>query len=102
MVPVMLSVPVHFPVGRQTDIYVAPTIGHVTYHNARMSLGPWKASTDVEIGSDTALGATVGLDIDIGQRRKWALSTGLRYLETSADGTAVDPLIVTLGFAYRF
>jgi len=101
MMPWMLSAPVHFRTGGRTDLFVAPTVGHVAYHNAQTSWRPWLAGTAVEIDSDIAYGAAIGLDAGIGSGSHWAFSTGLRYMRASAGDTDVDPLIVTVGFAYR-
>ena len=102
MMPLTLGVPFHFNAGRRVDIYVAPTVSHVSYHDIRTSISPLQARTYVDIGSDTALGAAVGLDAGFGSKENWAFSTGLRYMRADAGGRNVDPLIVTIGFAYRF
>jgi outer membrane protein W len=102
MMPLTLGVPFHFRPGRKTDIWVAPTVSYVTYHGIRYSARPWLAGTAVDVSSDTALGAAVGLDAGFGSQANWAFSTGLRYMRANAGGTEIDPLIVTIGFAYRF
>lgn len=102
MMPWMLSIPIHFDTAGKADLFIAPTVGHVTYYNARTSWNPSFAAAGVEIGSDTAYGAAIGLDAGIGSGPNWAFSAGLRYLRASAGDTNVDPLIVTVGFAYRF
>jgi len=102
MMPWMLSVPFHFRAGSRSSVFVAPSVGYVTYHDTRMSLGAGQGTTTVEVGSDTAIGAAIGLDAGFGKRDNWAFSTGFHFMKASANGTDVDPMIVTVGFAYRF
>ncbi len=55
----------------------------------------------MSVDSDVGIGAALGLDVPIG-KGKWAFSTGLRYIKTQAEEVDIDPVIVTIGFAYRF
>ena len=101
MVPLTLGVPFHFGVGSRTDIYLGPTLSYVSYVDTSYSVSYQSAQSVVDVDSDTAFGAAVGLDAGFGDGG-WAFSTGLRYMKTAAGETDIDPLIVTLGFAYRF
>jgi hypothetical protein len=80
---------------------VAPTFSLVRYLDIETATGGRSAGASVGTDSDAALGVALGLDVPFG-RGRWALSTGLRYMETRTGGTDLDPVIVTLGFAYRF
>ena len=101
MVPLTLGLTIHLnPRGRPV-IFIAPTLSYVSYYQIETNIGWTNVSATENISSDMAPGATLGLDIPIG-KGKWAVSTGLRYMNTDADDTSVDPLIVTLGFGVRF
>jgi hypothetical protein len=41
------------------------------------------------------------MDIPFG-KGKWAFSSSVRFMKTAFEGTDLDPVIVTVGFAYRF
>lgn len=101
MVPFTLGIPFHFAIDGKIDVYLGPTLSHVSYVNTHTSFTRWGAGTYVDVGSDTAPGAALGLDWKLGGGG-WALSVGLRYLSATAGNTDVDPLIVTIGAAYRF
>lgn len=101
MVPLTLGVPFHFSAGRGTDISLAPTLSHVSYLNISNSARAGAFESRIDIDADTALGAAFGLDRPFGAG-SWAFSFGMRFLKTDAAGTDIDPLIWTVGFAYRF
>ena len=101
MVPLTLGMPIHLsPAGRPV-IFIAPTVSYVSYFRLERDISWTRVSTTVDDSTDVALGAAFGLDIPVG-KGKWAVSTGLRYMKTNAEETSVDPLIVTIGFSYRF
>jgi outer membrane protein W len=101
MVPLTVGMPIHLrPAGRPV-IFIAPTVSYVSYFRLETDISWTRVSTTADDSSDVALGAAFGLDIPVG-KGKWAVSTGLRYMKTNAEETDVDPLIVTIGFGYRF
>lgn len=101
MVPVTVGFPIHFDIADRVDLFVAPTLNFVKYGDVRWTAGGSRVSSSVDVDSDIGLGAAVGLDVPFG-KGKWAFSTGLRYMKTEAAETDIDPVIVTIGFAYRF
>jgi hypothetical protein len=101
MVPVTFGLPFHFDRSGRVDFFVAPTLGVVRYTDLRAKVGAGETRWSTDAYSDFAVGAAVGLDVPFG-KKKWAFSSGLRYLKTDADGYDVDPVIATVGFARRF
>jgi len=101
LIPLTFGVPFHFAVGRRVDIYVGPTLSYVIYEDFRNTAGVLGARSSTEVSTDTAPGIAGGLEVGFGQGG-WAFNTGLRYVKTGIAGRDFDPLIVTLGFAYRF
>jgi outer membrane protein W len=101
MVPVTFGLPIHFDIADRVDLFVAPTVSLVNYRDVRTTVGGSRVSSSVNVDSDTGLGAAFGLDVPFGGD-KWAFSAGLRYMKTKAEETDIDPVIVTIGFAYRF
>jgi len=101
MMPLTFAVPFHFDAGGRVDLFVAPTFSMVRYENVEMAVNSARVGTSVNVDSDAAFGAALGVDVPFG-KGKWAFSAGLRYMKTGAGNTDLDPVIVTLGFAYRF
>jgi len=101
IVPVSFGLPIHLPTGDRLDLFVAPALSIVSYRDVRATVGPFSTGTSVNVDSDLGFGAALGLDVPFG-KGKWAFSSGLRYIKTASDETDIDPVIVTIGFAYRF
>lgn len=101
MMPVNFAVPFHFDIGGRADLYAAVTFGVVRYLDIEWSYGAPGSGIAVDVDSDTAFGAALGLDVPFGKGR-WAWSAGLRYMKTGIKGTDVDPLVATLGVAFQF
>lgn len=101
MLPLTLAVPFHFDTRGRADLFVAPTFSVVRYLDIETAVDAAGVSYSVDVDSDAALGAALGVDLPFGEGR-WAFSAGLRYMKTAIEDTDVDPVIVTLGFAYRF
>jgi outer membrane protein W len=62
----------------------------------------------VEGGTELTWGAELGVDLRLGDSR-WTLGASAEYLQTSLNATRdywwtsdFDPVIVSLGFGYRF
>lgn len=98
MMPVTLALPFHFDAGDRTEVYLAPSVSHVSYLDTRSSVGP--VETGVTVGSEIAFGAALGLESGFG-RGGWAFDAGLRYMKAAAGDRDIDPLIATVGLAYR-
>ncbi|MDH3404271.1 MAG: outer membrane beta-barrel protein [Acidobacteriota bacterium] len=112
---------VHLTQGERVDLYAGPLVAYVSY--ADMQLGVtnpppgWPVvlvPASVTFGDGIALGANLGVDVPIGQRR-WFFNADLKYLDANPDATlgatgavalrdsvAIDPLMVGIGFGYRF
>ena len=101
MMPLTLAVPFHFGAGQGVDLFVGPTFSVIQYLDMETYAGSGGTGTGIEVDTDTSLGAAFGIDAPIG-RGKWAFSAGLRYMASSPADVDLDPVIVTLGFAYRF
>jgi outer membrane protein W len=101
MMPLTLALPFHFDVGNRADLFVAPTFSIVRYVDIENSVSSAGVDSGVGVDSDAALGAALGVDVPFG-KGKWAFSSSLRYMSTGFEDTDVDPVIVTVGFAYRF
>jgi outer membrane protein W len=101
VIPVTFGLPIHLPTGDRLDLFVAPTLNIVTYNDVRTTFDGFGMDSSVSVDSDLGFGAALGLDVPFG-KGKWAFSSGLRYIKTRADETDIDPVIVTIGFAYRF
>jgi outer membrane protein W len=101
MMPLTFAVPFHFDTGTRADLFVAPTFSIVRYLDVETTVGGASVGTRVDVDSDAALGAALGVDVPFG-KGKWCFSTGVRYMKTKVENTDVDPVIVTVGVAYRF
>jgi outer membrane protein W len=101
MMPLTLAFPFHFNAGGRADLFVAPTFSIVRYVDIHTSFNGTGVESGVDVDSDAALGAALGVDVPFG-KGKWAFSSSLRYMSTGFEDTDVNPVIVTVGFAYRF
>lgn len=101
MMPLTFAFPFHFDAGGRADLFVAPTFSIVRYVDVHTSVNGTGVDSAVDVDSDAALGAALGVDVPFG-KGKWAFSSSLRYMSTGFEDTDVDPVIVTVGFAYRF
>ncbi len=94
----------HLTPRSRADFFIGPFVGLIDYDDVTYDFGTARES--VSLDGEAALGLNAGLDIPFGENAPWALTAGLRYLATSAEGNGfevdVDPLIATLGLAYRW
>jgi outer membrane protein W len=102
MLPLTFAVPFHFGTGSSVDFFVAPTFSIVRYEDVETFVSGTQVGSSIDVHTDTALGAALGIDVPFGKEKKWAFSTGLRYMKTGVEEVDVDPVIVTLGAAYHF
>ena len=106
-VPYFAGVNVHLTPGKNTDVYLGALLAYVTYTDLRITAPP--ASVQVGLDSDYAPGAVLGLDFPV-KDRGWFFNASIRYMvadfSTSIGGAResvdFDPLIVGVGFGYRF
>jgi len=100
MAPFTFGLPIHLTPGSRADLFIEPTISIVSYFDVETTVGGGSVGTNVDVSSDTAPGAALCLDLPLGEGR-WALSTGVRYMKTEAENADIDPIIVTIGAAFR-
>ncbi|MGB3562702.1 MAG: OmpW family outer membrane protein [Thermoanaerobaculia bacterium] len=106
-VPYFAGVNVHLTPGKKSDVYVGALLAYVTYTDLRITAPP--GSVRVGLDSDIAPGVLLGLDVPV-KDRGWFFNASIRYMvadfSTTLAGTResvdFDPLIVGLGFGYRF
>jgi outer membrane protein OmpA-like peptidoglycan-associated protein len=86
------------------DFYLGPTVALVQYDDFSTSLAGVPFSTDFD--NEVAFGLAAGLDIPFGESNPWAVTASIRKLWASAESGPIsidtDPLIGTLGIAYRW
>jgi len=112
---------VHLTPGRKADLYAGPLVAYVTYSDMLIGVAGappgssvFLTPVSVSFGSEIALGANIGVDVPISQRH-WFFNADLKYLDASPDATlegigalarsgsvAIEPLMVGVGFGYRF
>ena len=96
----------------KVDFYVGPVVGYILYDDLDILVGvPILDPAHIQIDDDIAFGAVVGLDVESGDSG-WFFTTSMKYMDASynarllAGGPAeeidFDPLIVRMGFGYRF
>lgn len=99
----------HFlPKGR-ADIFAGPFVAVVNYGDIDISAGLGNASARQSVDTEFAWGVIAGLDVPIGTGG-WSLQSNVRYIDANMESTVdgdrlsgdLDPLILSIGFAYRF
>ena len=98
--PISATLEFHIVPTQVVDFWVGPTVSWVHWGDLKLVDGEIKKGS-----TDTAYGATVGLDIGLGPN--FAITGAVRYLNAKADwgdfkDTKVDPLFARLGVAVRF
>jgi len=61
----------------------------------------------VDVDDELAVGATVGVDVALGDGDRWLLNAAVRYLDSSLEGPLgveldLEPLLLGAGISYRF
>lgn len=89
------------------DFYVGPTFSYVNWGNIDLNAAGQDLTGELGVPTDseTAYGASVGIDIGLG--KSLAIVGGVRYLKldltpTDGESVGVDPLISRIGIAFRF
>lgn len=107
MAPLSATFNVHVVHTKIVDLYLGPTFSYVNWGDIELNTAGGALFTTNGQGTDseTAWGASLGLDIGLG--KTFAFVGGVRYLDLdlTLDGTQntkVDPLISRLGVAFRF
>ncbi len=98
-----LALNFHFRGRSGVDFFLGPVVAWVDVDDADFGpAGNWQG------GSDTGVGAQLGLDIPLGAATAWSLTGGIRYLDAAFDddamtgSVAMDPMIANLGLSYGF
>lgn len=112
---------VHLTPGKKADFYAGPFVAYVTYSDILVGAAGappgstgFLSSVSVNFDNEMALGANIGVDVPLSQRH-WLFNATLKYLAASPDTTlewsgagtrresaSFDPLMVGVGFGYRF
>ncbi len=103
---------IHLTPDKPVDLYVAPLLVYTSYGDLRFVFQAGGQTLEASFRSDDdyAFGAQVGADVAFGES-PWSLALAARYLDTSLsvvdeDGVFTelnfDPLILSVGFGYRF
>lgn len=106
-VPYFAGLNLHLTPGKKTDVYIGALLAYVTYSDLRITAPP--GSVRVGLDRDIAPGFLVGLDVPA-KDKSWFFNASVRYMiadfSTTLEGTResvdFDPLIVGVGFGYRF
>ncbi|MEE8526524.1 MAG: OmpW family outer membrane protein, partial [Thermoanaerobaculia bacterium] len=99
----------HLTSGSNVDFYIGPFLGYVQVDDVtHRVLG---SAVRIPGEDEVTWGAQIGLDVPASST--WAFTAGIKYLELSYDLSegddeaneveiGLDPLIFTVGVAYRF
>ena len=110
LTPIFASLNFHLTPDRRFDVYVGPTLAYVLYDDLTFTV-PGQNGARLEGDNEFALGLNLGFDAALGDS-SWTFGGSAKYLDTTFDSTLagdddrieldVDPIIVSLGFGYRF
>lgn len=118
---------IHLTPAKRVEIYAGPILARIVYSDFQVNFGlgldigfgldgltvqvdeTINLPAVIEIDDDLALGAVVGLDAPLGTGG-WSFNGAIKYLDTGAEGSlggsvsefGFDPLILGIGFGYRF
>ena len=109
---VTVGLNIHLTPDKAVDLYVGPLLVYTTYSDVgfRVEVDGQTLAADLSSNDDFAFGAQIGADIPFGDG-PWSLNLAARYIDTSlgvTDDESVvselefDPLILSVGFGYRF
>jgi len=107
--PLTLGLNYHFSSGNRVDFYAGPFLALVRYGDVEVQTGTSGVITRESVDTDTGWGVIVGIDVPL-RSGNWLLQSNLRYIQTNMKGATdnggfdgeFDPLIISLGFGYRF
>jgi len=96
MTPITLGLDIHLLPKSRLDLYLAPFLGYVRNGDLEFTVNESveiegqvifiQDTERVNVASDVAYGATLGLDIPFSSQ-PWAIATSLRYLASELDAT---------------
>ena len=107
--PLTVGLNYHFDSSERFDLYAGPLLAFVRYGDVSVQTGTGGVQTIDSVDSDTGFGLILGVDVPLGQSN-WLLQSNLRYIATELTGSTADgsfdsdfdPLILSIGFGYRF
>jgi outer membrane protein W len=122
MTPILARLDLHLTPGRKADLYLGPVAGHVSLSDVTVNSRGFESRIETE--DQAAWGAHAGVDVRLGGGNSF-LTAGLTWLdlplelefdfdgggptlESGTDlvplpaGGDLDPLIVQVGWSYRF
>ncbi len=107
--PLTVGLNVHLTPDRPLDFYVGPLMALVSYSDVEIRTTIGTAGTSESVDNDVGWGAIAGLDVPLGERG-WLIQANLRFIQTDMKDSGgmisinnqFDPVIVSVGFGYRF
>lgn len=108
--PVYVGLNVHLTPDGPLDLYIGPLLAYVVYSSFDLVVDPWFLTEGFVTRNDLGIGLNVGLDIRLGEGG-WLLTAAFKYLDTTLEAsppdestgrTDIDPMILSVGFGYRF
>jgi outer membrane protein W len=102
----------HLTPDSMADVHVGAIVALVAYDDLALTerSNGVSSTTTASLDSDVALGLQLGVDLAL-PNSSWVVHGGLRYLTSTLDGSVsggtmapvdYDPLLVIVGFGYRF
>ncbi len=104
--PLSATFDIHLVHTKVVDFYLGPTATYVQWGDVKIDPGASPVVSKLDTDNNLAWGASVGLDIGLGDH--WAVTGGVRWINTdleladSSTSIGVDPLMSRLGLALRF
>jgi len=104
MLAFMIGPNFHLTPNKRVDFYIGPFIGLVDLGDAVYRVLGETQRRDFD--NEDVIGLQIGLDVPFGQKG-WAFHAGARYMDlsTEIDGgreLSLDPIVATIGLAYKF
>jgi len=101
---------VHLTPEAKVDLYIGPQLAWANFSDVELGVLPGVAGIGVSVDTDLGFGGVLGLDVPLGERKRWTFQTNLRHFVTKMEGNETttrleadfDPTIFSLGFGYRF
>lgn len=102
---------VHLTPNSRADLYVCPMVALMQFGGLVFDARSGHVVTAVDFDEDFALGASLGLDVPLGERRVWSFNAYVAHLESTLNGNDrgdlridddYDVNMLGLGFGYRF
>lgn len=105
--PLTASFNIHVVHTTVVDFYLGPSYSYVNWGDIELNQAGQGFFSTNGLGTDSANAWGINLGLDIGFGKHFALTGGLRYIDTNLDteagpSFAVDPLVGRLGVAFRF